>query len=75
MGNNQRTTQNVKIIDYMRKHGSITALEAMEELGVMRLASRINDIKKAGYSIKRVVVEGTNRDGGTVRYCKYSLDS
>ena len=39
-------TQNQRIIDYINQFGSITQLEALRDLGVMRLASRISDLKK-----------------------------
>lgn len=38
--------QETRILDYMLEYGSITALEAMKEFGIMRLASRISDLKK-----------------------------
>ena len=41
-------TQVERVMLYMQKHGSITQFEAMNDLGVMRLASRISDIKKTG---------------------------
>lgn len=41
-------TQNQRLIAYLEKHGHITQLEALTELGIFRLASRINDIKRMG---------------------------
>ena len=41
-------TQTERVHQYMRDFGSITQLEAMADLGVMRLASRINDMKRQG---------------------------
>lgn len=43
---NSKPTQCVRVISYMREFGSITQLEALRDLGVMRLASRISEIKK-----------------------------
>ena len=40
-------TQCERIVKYMQDFGTITTAEAMLELGVYRLASRINDLKKA----------------------------
>lgn len=42
-----------KILDYIKKHGSITSLEAIEdeEIRCMRLASRIHDLKDKGWDI------------------------
>ena len=46
-----KATQNERVLDYIREVGSITQLEALKELGVMRLASRISDLKRQGYNI------------------------
>lgn len=45
-------TQTDKILDYIKKNGSIDPLRAMTELGVMRLASRIHDIRSLGVPVK-----------------------
>lgn len=45
----------------MNKYSSITQLEAIREYGIMRLASRIKDLKNDGYSIKKEMVESKNR--------------
>ena len=44
-------TQNERIIRHLTDYGSITSKEAMIEYGIMRLASRINDLRKLGYPI------------------------
>lgn len=41
-------TQCEQILRHMEQNGSISSLEAMQEYGIMRLASRITDLKKAG---------------------------
>lgn len=46
-----KPTQNQRILDYIEEFGSITQLEALKDLGVMRLASRISDLKRQGYPI------------------------
>lgn len=43
-------TQCEKILRHMEDYGSITSLEAIQEYGIMRLASRITDLKKTGIS-------------------------
>ncbi len=66
-------TQYDRIIEYMRKNGSISALQAMQDLGYMRLSSRISELKKQGYNIKSEYVEGKNRYDEKVHYKIYSL--
>ena len=48
-------TQTDKILDYIKKNGSIDPLRAMTELGEMRLASRIHDIRSLGVPVKSLV--------------------
>ena len=67
-------TQCQKIIEYCRQHGSITQLEAINCLGIMRLASRINDLKNAGYKIKSEMVRGVNRDGEKISWSRYKVE-
>ena len=67
------STQCDRIIDYITQNGSITSLEAMESLGVMRLASRINDVKRSGFSIASETVKSKNRFGETVYFSRYTM--
>ena len=68
-----KATQAQRVLDYMDTFGSITQLEALQDLGVMRLASRISDLKKKGYPIKGDVVEVKNRYGESCRIKRYRL--
>lgn len=70
---NSNPTQNQRILDYMQKHGSITQLEALNEIGIMRLASRISDLRRKGYPIESKMVKVENRYGETCRVKRYSL--
>jgi hypothetical protein len=58
----------------MRTEGSITQLDALKDLGVMRLASRISDLRKQGWSIisKREAIK--NRYEETCYIKRYSLE-
>lgn len=51
MSEHSKPTQNQRILDYIEETGGITQLEALNELGVMRLASRISDLRKRGHKI------------------------
>ena len=66
-------TQCETILRHMEAFGSITSLEAMQEYGIMRLASRITDLKKAGIPIRREMISKNNRYGETVTFARYSL--
>lgn len=75
MSETAKSTQTQRLLDYMMEFGSITQIEALQELGIMRLASRISDLKKQGYAIKGEIVAVKNRYGETCRVKKYSLFS
>ena len=66
-------SQNDRILDYIDKFGSITQYEALRDLGVMRLASRISDLKRLGYPIVSTVEPVKNRFGETCHIKRYSL--
>lgn len=67
-------TQCERVLDYMQRFGSITAAEAVMDLGVYRLSARISDLKDEGYKIKSVRESGKNRLGETTNYARYSLE-
>lgn len=69
-----KATQNQRILDYMVKFGGITQLEALRDLGVMRLASRISDLRKSGYNIRSETVTVKNRFEEECHVAKYSLN-
>lgn len=51
MENNKRPTQVQRIKKYLEDFGSITQLEALQDLSIMRLASRISEMRKDGLNI------------------------
>ena len=65
--------QNVRIMDWLDKYGYITPLDALQHLGVMRLAARIEELKKAGVPIVMIRESATNRWGEKTSYAKYWL--
>lgn len=67
-------TQAEKILRHLKEYGNITPMEALQEYGIMRLASRITDLKKAGHIIVTNTVNGYNRFGEKVHYASYSLE-
>ena len=64
-------TQNQKIQEHLEKYGSITALEAMSNYGIMRLASRMSDLKRSGYKFTTNRIKVCNRYGEEVFICEY----
>lgn len=68
-----KSTQCEKVLAYMRQFGSITQLEALSDIGCMRLASRISDLRQQGYAIGRRIRTGKNRYGDSVSFAEYYL--
>lgn len=65
--------QTESIIAHILAYGSITAQDAYQLYGCMRLASRICDLKRKGYNIGKVMELGKNRYGEDVRYARYFI--
>ena len=68
-----KATQCDKVLEYMRQFGSITQLQALQDIGCMRLASRITDLRQQGYAIGRRIKTGKNRYGDSVSFAEYYL--
>lgn len=68
-----KPTQNERILSYIDRFGSITQLEAMRDLGVQRLASRVSDLKSLGYPIVSHFEPVRNRFGEKTQVKRYSL--
>ena len=66
-------TQNEAVLSYMRRHGSITPLDAINDLGLLRLGARIWDLRHDGHRISAELESGTNRHGEPVKYARYTL--
>lgn len=68
-----KATQTERIVRYMEEFGSITQMDALRDLGCMRLASRISDLKKQGIPIRSESEEVKNRWGESCHIKRYSL--
>lgn len=69
----EKVNQCDKILAYIRENGSITPLDALREFGCMRLASRISDLKRLGYTIKSTMETSKNKYGEPVSYARYTI--
>lgn len=73
MENNKRPSQVDDAIDYMRKHGSITSLEASIDLGIQSFPKRICEMKQRGYLIGSIWEKGIDRRGKKFRAKRYYI--
>lgn len=51
-------TQNDALLAYLQRHGRISPLEALRELGIYRLAARIIELRARGHDIRTRLVDG-----------------
>ena len=68
-----KITQCDRILRHMKDYGSISSLEAVNEYGIMRLASRINDLRAQGIAIVSEIKTGKNRYGEDTHFSVYKL--
>ncbi len=68
-----KSTQRLRIMQHLRKYGTLTSLEAITLYGIMRLSSRISELKARGERIETVMRKGMNKYGEPVRYAEYHL--
>ena len=72
-----RETHKTRLLDYLKKYGSITSLEAIRDLGNTRLSATIYTLKDEGCNIEtentQVATRWTNKDGSrkTTTVAKY----
>lgn len=66
-------SQNEQILKYLHEFGSITPREAYNELGIMRLAARIHDLRSMGVNIYTEEITKPNRYGVKTRFARYSI--
>lgn len=68
-------TQNERLAEHLERHRSITPLQAWVELGIYRLAARINDLRNAGLQITKTLVVVRNQYGEDCRVAEYRLQA
>ena len=68
------TTQTEELHEYLKSHEGITQLDALRNLGIMRLASRISDLRKRGVGIKMEMVTVRAKNGRKASVARYSLE-
>jgi hypothetical protein len=69
----KKITQCDKIIDYIKRYGSITSWQAYSDLGITQLGARIFQLKERGYLFEKERISTENRMGEKTHYDKYRL--
>ena len=65
-------TQHARIKQYIEDFGSITPMQAFIDLGITKLSTRIGEMERKGYKVKREMQNGKNRYGEPTHFMKYS---
>lgn len=66
-------TQEQRVLDYIREHGSITSMQAFADLQITRLSARIFNLRERGFNIENVSHTYKNGQGTTTTYTEYVL--
>lgn len=68
-----KITQKDRIIEYIRQFGYITSWQAYQDLGIMQLGARIDQLQKEGYEFETKWETRTNRFNEPVSFKRYYL--
>lgn len=60
-----------KIVFYIKTFGSISSMEAFQDLGITRLSARIYELRNDGYQFDEKFETAKNRFGESVTYKRY----
>lgn len=66
-------TQKERVLYWLENYGTITQEDGKDHLGIARVASRINDLRKEGHNIITLAEKCRNRFGENVTYARYQL--
>lgn len=67
-----KQTQVEKILARLQE-GPLTQMEAITEIGCMRLGARVLELRNEGHDIRTTMVEVPARGGGTAHVARYRL--
>ncbi len=68
-----KSSQRLRIMQHLRKYGTLTNIEALSLYGIMRLSSRVSELRARGEQIETVMRKGYNKYGEPMRYAEYNL--
>ena len=67
-----KQTQVEKVLARLQE-GPLTQMEAISELGCMRLGARVLELRDQGHDIRTTMIEVPARDGATAHVARYRL--
>lgn len=69
----KKITKTSMVLNHLKKHGTITSMEAIENYGATRLSAIIFNLRKKGYNIETEDIHGVDRYGNNMVYGRYVL--
>ena len=66
-------TQKEKVLDYLKRNGTITKYDGFNYLGITKVDTIISYLRRDGYKITGQTVRYKNKDGAPTHYTVYSL--
>lgn len=67
-------TQSDRLLDWLQRGKRITALDAYDRLGIMQVATRVFELKKAGHPVKTRSIKVINKFGEALTIKEYFLN-
>lgn len=69
-----RRGQAARILEHLETGARLTQAEALERFGCSRLASRVDELRRAGHPIKSALVRVRRADGTFTAVAEYRLE-
>ena len=66
-------TKTQAVLEWLKTYTSISSMEAINNFGATRLSAIIFNLRKRGYNIETVMVDGRDRFGNQTRFARYYL--
>ena len=67
--------QKDKVLRHLKEIGPITPLDAFNDYAIMRLTSKICELKDEGYNISTTILKSENKFGEPVSYAQYKIEN
>ena len=69
----KRPSQRQRVVEYMKKNGSITRLESCTQLFIFELSARIVELERRGWVFNKARESVKNSFGETKNFTRYSI--
>ncbi|WP_081723352.1 helix-turn-helix domain-containing protein [Paraburkholderia mimosarum] len=72
---NDAAAQRSRVLDFLRRYGSLSTLDARHLIDVMHPAARVMELRRVGHEIATVWSDEMTPEGGKHRVARYHLMS